>query len=84
MKKQPSDHQEEISTTTGTKYVCYLSREQDGGYVVSSPGVPPPLSAFGETLDEARANAREDIEAWETEAERLRAHCHALCDTESL
>jgi len=44
----------------------------------------PQLGAVGETLDQARANAREDIEAWEEEAERLRAHYDAVCNTQRL
>jgi len=44
----------------------------------------PPLDAYGKTLDQARANAREDIEAWEAEAARLRAHYDALCYNQNL
>ena len=38
----------------------------------------PPLLAFGETLDEARANAREEIEAWVETAE-VRADHSVRC-----
>jgi predicted RNase H-like HicB family nuclease len=82
MKKRQSPKREGITTTVGTKYACYFSPEPGGGYVVSSPSVPP-LGAYGKTLDKARATAREEIEAWEEEAERLRDHYSAVCYTQS-
>ena len=59
---------EEILTAAGREYQCLFRREVDSGYRVTCAKLPPVL-AFGETLDEARANAREEIEAWIETAE---------------
>ena len=59
---------EEILTAAGREYRCLFRREVDSGYRVTCAELPPVL-AFGETLDEARANAREEIEAWVETAE---------------
>jgi len=59
---------EEIITAAGRDYRCLFRREVDSGYRVTCAELPPVL-AFGETLDEARANAREEIEAWIETAE---------------
>ena len=64
-----TQHQhEEILTAAGREYQCLFRREVDSGYRVTCAELPP-LLAFGETLDEARANAREEIEAWVVTAE---------------
>jgi predicted RNase H-like HicB family nuclease len=55
-------HEEDIAVA-GRDYRCLFRREVDSGYRVTCTALPPML-AFGETLDEARANAREEIEAW--------------------
>ncbi len=59
---------EETLTAAGREYQCLFRREVDSGYRVTCAELPP-LLAFGETLDEARANAREEIEAWVEMAE---------------
>jgi predicted RNase H-like HicB family nuclease len=59
---------EETLTAAGREYRCLFRREVDSGYRVTCAELPPVL-AFGETLDEARANAREEIEAWVETAE---------------
>jgi predicted RNase H-like HicB family nuclease len=53
----------EILTVAGREYRCLFRREVDSGYRVTCVDVPP-LLAFGETLEEARANAHEEIEVW--------------------
>ena len=64
-----SHHQHEASlTAAGREYQCLFRREVDSGYRVTCAELPPVL-AFGDTLDEARANAREEIEAWIETAE---------------
>lgn len=42
-------------------YVCHFEPEPEGGYTVTCPALPPVVT-YGETLDEARKNAREAIE----------------------
>jgi predicted RNase H-like HicB family nuclease len=64
-----SYHQhEETITAAGREYRCLFRREVDSGYRVTCDDLPPVL-AFGETLDEARAEACEEIEAWVETAE---------------
>jgi predicted RNase H-like HicB family nuclease len=63
-------HEEDIAVA-GRDYRCLFRREVDSGYRVICAALPPML-AFGETLDEARANAREEIEAWIDGEERAR------------
>jgi len=41
-------------------YICHFQPEPEGGYTVTCPSLPPVVT-HGETLDEARANAREAI-----------------------
>ena len=73
-----TQHQhEEIITGAGKSYSCLFRREVDSGYRVTCAELPP-LLAFGETLDEARANAREEIEAWVETAE-VRADHSVRC-----
>ena len=60
-------HEEDIAVA-GREYRCLFRREVDSGYRVTCADLPPVL-AFSETLDEARANAREEIEAWVETAE---------------
>jgi antitoxin HicB len=43
------------------KYACRFQPEPEGGYTVTCPALPSVVS-FGESLDEARTNAREAIE----------------------
>jgi len=83
MQKQKSTKRHEIQIAAGTKYACHLEREAEGGYTVTCPALPA-VVAYGDTLEEARANAREAIEAWNEEGDRLRDHYHALCYTEGL
>jgi antitoxin HicB len=42
-------------------YLCPFQPEPEGGFTVSCPKLPPVVT-YGETLEEARANAREVIE----------------------
>jgi predicted RNase H-like HicB family nuclease len=59
-------HEEDI-TVVGHDYQCLFRREM-GGYRVTCAELPPVL-AFGETLEEARTAAQEEIEAWIEAAE---------------
>jgi predicted RNase H-like HicB family nuclease len=83
MKTRNTTTQEEVATAMGTKYLCHFEVRPEGGYLASCPAVPP-VAAYGKTLAEARAFAREEIEAWEAETERLRAHFRAVCYTQDL
>ncbi len=42
-------------------YLCLFRPEPEGGFTVTCPKLPPVVS-YGETLEEAQANAREAIE----------------------
>ncbi len=42
-------------------YLCRFRPEPEGGFTVTCPKLPPVVS-YGETLEEAQANAREAIE----------------------
>lgn len=42
-------------------YICHFEPEPEGGYTVTCPALPPVVS-YGDTLEEARRNAREAIE----------------------
>ena len=68
MNPRPHHQHEENIAVAGREYRCLFRREVDSGYRVTCADLPPVL-AFGETLDEARANAREEIEAWVETAE---------------
>ena len=59
---------EEILAAAGREYRCLFRREVDSGYRVTCAELPPVL-AFGETLEEARAATQEEIEAWIETAE---------------
>ena len=41
--------------------ICHFQPEPEGGYTVTCPSLPPVVT-YGETLADARANAREAIE----------------------
>ena len=60
-------HEEDIAVA-GRDYRCLFRREIDSGYRVTCAELPPVL-AFGETLEEARIDAQEEIEAWVEAAE---------------
>lgn len=42
-------------------YLCHFRPEPEGGFTVTCPKLPPVVT-YGETLEEAQANAREAIE----------------------
>ncbi len=42
-------------------YICHFQPEPEGGYTVTCPSLPPVVT-YGETLNDARENAREAIE----------------------
>ena len=45
-------------------YFCRFQPEPEGGFTVTCPKLPPVVT-YGETLEEAQANAREAIDcAW--------------------
>ena len=44
-------------------YLCHFRPEPEGGFRVTYPKLPPVVT-YGETLEEAQANAREAIELW--------------------
>ena len=83
MRRHPSSKREEIATGAGTKYACYFERSPGGGYTVACPALPA-VAACGDTLTEARANAREAIEEWNDEIGRLHARFWAVCYTQDL
>ena len=47
--------------TLSAAYLCHFRPEPEGGYTDTCPSLPPVVT-YGETLEEARANAREAIE----------------------
>jgi antitoxin HicB len=51
----------EKAKMAGAKYACRFQAEPEGGYTVTCPALPSVVS-FGESLEEARTNAREAIE----------------------
>ena len=48
--------------STELRYTIHLLPEPEGGYTVRVPALPPVVT-YGETYEEALANAREAIEA---------------------
>jgi antitoxin HicB len=44
-------------------YLCRFRPEPEGGFTVTCPKLPPVVT-YGETLEEAHANAREAIELY--------------------
>ena len=63
MNTKTQHEHEEIIETVGRKFACLFRRDAAGGYFVTCPKLPP-MMAYGETLDEARANAAEEIADW--------------------
>jgi predicted RNase H-like HicB family nuclease len=61
-RKNLSIHEETVIAAS-RRYTCEFRGQRRGGYLVTSPQFLP-LAAWGETLDEARRKAREQIEAW--------------------
>ena len=55
MKRKKSDRQPLVA------YLCHFRPEPEGGFTVTCPKLPPVVT-YGETLEEAQANAREAIE----------------------
>jgi predicted RNase H-like HicB family nuclease len=49
------------SQRTLVAYLCHFRPEPEGGFTVTCPKLPPVVT-YGETLEEAQANAREAIE----------------------
>jgi predicted RNase H-like HicB family nuclease len=68
--KNHHDHEEIITAASGD-FTCLFRRDIDGGYRVTCAKLPPML-AVGATLEEARDNARDEIEVWIYEHERAR------------
>jgi antitoxin HicB len=54
--KRKKSHQPEL-----VAYLCHFRPEPGGGFTVTCPKLPPVIT-YGETLEEAQANAREAIE----------------------
>ncbi len=77
MKRKPSHDHEEFVAAADTEHLCLFRRDAGSGYQVTCPGLPP-MIAFGDTIDEARANAREEIEGWIEEHDRTRAWISAV------
>jgi len=48
------------SQRTLVAYLCHFRPEPEGGFTVTCPKLPPVVT-YGETLEEAQANAREAI-----------------------
>src|ERR1700730_11477526 len=55
MKRKKSGRQARVA------YLCRFRPEPEGGFTVTCPKLPPVVT-YGETLEEAQANAREAIE----------------------
>ena len=51
------------------EYRCRFERQAAGGYQVTSPDMPP-LLVFGDTLEEARTSAEEELRAFASTDER--------------
>jgi len=60
--KASSTH-EEIVIAAGRAYPCHFRKQSDGGYLVTSRNFLP-VHAHGDTLELARLNAQQRIEAW--------------------
>jgi predicted RNase H-like HicB family nuclease len=54
---------EETVIAAGKEYVCQFHLQRRGGYLVTCRKFLP-LAAYGDTLVQARAEARQGIEAW--------------------
>ena len=54
--KRKKSHQPEL-----VAYLCHFRPEAEGGFTATCPKLPPVVT-YGETLEEAQANAREAIE----------------------
>jgi len=63
MNTETSATHEQTVIAAERHYLCEFRRQRQGGYLVTCPKFLP-LAAYGETLDRARQNAREEIEAW--------------------
>jgi antitoxin HicB len=59
--KSGSIKQEVSGTRALIAYLCLFRPEPEGGFTVTCPKLPPVVT-YGETLEEAQANAREAIE----------------------
>jgi antitoxin HicB len=57
MKRKKSGRQAVVA------YLCRIRPEPEGGFTVTCPKLPPVVT-YGETLEEALANAREAIELY--------------------
>jgi len=64
---------EETITAGGREYVCQFHRQPGAGYLVTCRKFLP-LAAYGHTLELARAEARQGIEAWIEYAECREFH----------
>jgi predicted RNase H-like HicB family nuclease len=54
LKRKKSDRQALVA------YLCHFRPKPEGGFTVTCPKLPPGVT-YGETLEEAQANAREAI-----------------------
>jgi predicted RNase H-like HicB family nuclease len=54
------DRRENVAIGGFCNFLCLFRREAGGGYRVTSEDVPD-LVAFGDTLDEARENVRDEL-----------------------
>jgi predicted RNase H-like HicB family nuclease len=59
--KSGSMKRKQSSRRTLVAYLCHFRPEPEGGFTVTCPKLPPVVT-YGETLEEAQANAREAIE----------------------
>jgi antitoxin HicB len=50
-----------VKPPVGAAYLCHFQPEPEGGFTVTCPKLSPVVT-YGETLEEAQANAREAIE----------------------
>jgi predicted RNase H-like HicB family nuclease len=63
MNMRTSSIEKQTVIAAGRRYVCEFRPQRQGGYLVTCPQFLP-LAAYGKTVDTARENAREGIEAW--------------------
>jgi predicted RNase H-like HicB family nuclease len=67
------EHHYEYIAIDDREYRCRFEPETDAGYQVTSLDMPP-LLAFGDTLEDARANIREELLTYAGADERYDPH----------
>lgn len=68
--KAPKEH-EEILAADGRNFTCLFRPDAAGGYLVTCEEMPP-MIAYGETLEDARAEAEQELTGWIDACESIR------------